>query len=225
MTWDDWAPAVARYFAMISQVDDMFGRVLAALDAAGAAQNTIVYFTSDHGDMCGSHGMLDKHYVLYDDVMAVPMAVRWPGHIAPGTVVNDYVSQCLDFAPTVEELLGREPPAHLHGHSLVPLLRGQAQSRRPAYAVASGNGQQFGLYTQRALRTDVYKYVWNLTDTDELYDLQADPGELHNRIADPALADTLADLRRDLRAELIRQEDPFARSGWLDGQLLRGCKA
>jgi arylsulfatase A-like enzyme len=77
-TWAQWAPTVARYLGEITLLDAQVGRLLAELDALGLADDTVVIYTSDHGDLCGGHGMVDKHYVMYDDVMRVPFIVRWP---------------------------------------------------------------------------------------------------------------------------------------------------
>jgi arylsulfatase A-like enzyme len=86
------------------------------------------------------------------------------------------------------------------------------------------NGAQFGLFTQRALTERRYKYIWNATDVDELYDLREDPDEMVNRIADPAFARVLADMRARLHAELAACSDNIARSRWLQGQFLSGEK-
>ena len=80
LTWEkDLAPMAARYYGVVSQLDDAVGQILNALKKSGQWEDTIVVFTSDHGDMCGSHNMLDKHYVLYDDIIRVPLMVKVPG--------------------------------------------------------------------------------------------------------------------------------------------------
>lgn len=107
--------------------------------------------------------------------------------------------------------------------SLVPLIAGQEQSR-PGYSVSASNGQQFGLYTQRSIRTGKWKYVWNLTDMDELYQLEKDCGEKINLANQEEYADTLSDLRKLLHDELLRLEDPFVKSGCLDQQLIKNKK-
>lgn len=81
--WEDWNSCVARYYGLVSQLDDAVGRILQTLEDLGLADNTIVVYTSDHGDTCGGHGMLDKHYVLYDDVTRIPLIIRWPGWQSP----------------------------------------------------------------------------------------------------------------------------------------------
>ena len=87
----------------------------------------------------------------------------------------------------------------------------------PEFAVFSSNGQQFGLFTQRGIRTERYKYIWNLTDVDEFYDLTLDPGEKVNRASDPAYREIMKDLGEKLLGELRRRGDPFA-SGWIGWQ-------
>lgn len=218
MTWDDWKPAVARYYGMVSQIDDSVGIILRALRLSGQADDTVVMFTSDHGDMCGSRGMLDKHYVLYDDVVRIPFIVSG----GKSGVCDDFVS-LLDLSPTFEELFGLEAGEY-DGMSLVPLLNGEAPDRRRVEITASSNGQQFGFYNQRMLRDKKFKYIWNLTDIDELYDLGEDPAEKTNLAYDVRYAEVVADMRRRLHAELKRQGDPFVKSGWVDRQLLEGKK-
>ncbi|GAA3404126.1 sulfatase-like hydrolase/transferase [Paenibacillus hodogayensis] len=226
--WDDWAPVVARYYGIISQMDEAVGRVLEKLRRIGAADRTIVVFTADHGDMCGSHRMMDKHYIMYDDVVHVPLLLRWPQVVQGGTRRDELVYNLLDIPPTLLELSGAEPPppGHWHGASLVPLLSGQ-QHRSPSWrdeVVASYNGQQFGLYSQRMIRTDAWKYVWNCTDIDELYDLTADPAELVNRIGDKRHADLTASLRRRLYERLLADGDALVANEWMRHQLLHGAK-
>ncbi|MEA4889240.1 MAG: sulfatase-like hydrolase/transferase [Clostridiaceae bacterium] len=222
-SWADWRSTVACYYAMVGQIDDAVGLMLNKLDELGLRQDTVVIYTTDHGDLCGGHGMLDKHYVLYDDVTRVPLIIRWPAQIAAGQRIPEYVSSCLDIGATIGSLSGLPDVKPGHGRSLAPLLQGTRQPERD-FAVCSGNGQQFGLYTQRSIRTAEWLYVWNLTDHDELYDVGKDPGQKINRADRPELQDVIHSLRRRLHAELIRRGDPFARSGWLEGQLLENRK-
>ena len=220
MTWADFEPMVRHYYGVVSQLDDAIGRILAALEAAGQAGDTIVAFTSDHGDLCGSHQMLDKHYVLYDDIVRVPLMVRFPGR-APW-VCDSLVSNCLDLPASFARWLGIGPLEVEHGRPL-PLSPEEDVSPRE-HIVSTGNGQQFGLYSTRMLRDGRYKYIWNLTDVDEFYDLAADPGELRNLIAEPAQQGRIASMRRALYDALLAQGDPFANSQWLQPQLLSGRK-
>jgi arylsulfatase A-like enzyme len=226
-TWADWAPIVARYYGIISQMDEAVGRVLDALERLGAADDTIVIFTADHGDMCGSHRMMDKHYILYDDVVHVPLIIRYPQLIRQTVTRGEPVYNLLDMAPTLLELVGLQAcdPGNLQGRSLVPLLAGDEPL--PEWrdcVVASYNGQQFGLYTQRMIRTSEWKYIWNLTDTDELYHLTEDPAELVNRIDDPDNAALIAELRRRLYDTLLADGDAAVANEWMRRQLKQGAK-
>ena len=220
MTWDDYAPMVARYFGMISQLDDAFGGLMRTLKETGQWDNTIIIFTSDHGDMCGSHQMLDKHYVLFEDNTRIPLVVKAPGYGHYET--DSFSAGCLDITYTLHELMGLEKPEVLHGRRL-PLCKEEDVNPRK-YITSSSNGQQFGLYTNRMIRGDRFKYVWNLTDIDEFYDLENDPGEKVNLIAEGAYNETIAEMRRALYEELKAHNDPFAERDWVTAQLLEGRK-
>lgn len=224
-TWEDWSKCVARYYATITQMDHSIGRVLELLRELNLEENTLILYMTDHGDMCGGHRMVDKLYVMYDDVLHIPTIACWKGVIPAGTVCDNFVVPYLDMAPTLLELWGENEPEGMHGRSLLPLLMGQEEERPRAHVVSTYNGNQFGLYVQRSLRTHDFKYIWNLTDVDELYDLRSDPEELTNCIRDPQYAEVLADLRRRLHDELKACGDSTLKRGlWLHEQLLEGRK-
>ncbi|HLH58436.1 MAG TPA: sulfatase-like hydrolase/transferase [Streptosporangiaceae bacterium] len=227
-TWDDWAPVVARYYAIVSQLDDAIGSVLRSLEDTAQADDTLVIYTTDHGDLCGSHGMMDKHYVMYDDVVRVPLILRWPGMIAPGTAVDGFTYNTLDLAPTISAITGIPAPCAGHG---APMLESRGGSLCPSRAlqerehvVSTYNGQQFGLFIQRMIRTRSWKYVWNPTDVDELYNLDDDPGEIENRIGDGACAHMLAGLRQRLYDQLLSEGDSIVANDWMARQLRDGRK-
>ncbi len=223
-TWDDWVPLVHRYWAIISQIDDAVGRVLAHLDALGVAGDTVVIFTSDHGDACGSHGLIDKHFTMYDEIVRVPLIVRWPGHVAPGSQCDAFVNHALDLAALCWTWATGAVPASVQGRSLGSLLQGQTPDDWRTAAFATYNGQQFGLYNQRMIRTRRWKYIWNLTDVDELYDLAADPYERINSIAEPGHAEVLQTLRLHLLDHLERRADPILKRPFIRPQLAEGKK-
>ncbi|MCS7462818.1 sulfatase-like hydrolase/transferase [Paenibacillus doosanensis] len=223
-TWDDWAPIAARYYAVISQTDDAVGRVLQALEASGAADDTMIVFTADHGDMCGSHGMMDKHYILYDDVVKVPLIVKYPPLTGQGGEKRGgFVCNMLDLPPTVLELLKLPVPGFFPGRSLLPWLKGEEVPDWRSEAVTTYNGQQFGLYTQRMLRTKRWKYIWNTTDVDELYDLELDPYELTNRIHDPGCRELVKTYRLRLYERLTEEGDGLVGSEWMRNQLVHNA--
>ena len=222
MTWDDWAPFVARYLGVITQLDDQVGRVMKALDERGLADDTLVVYTSDHGDLCGSHGLPDKHFVMYDDVVRVPMMMRWPGRIAPAQQLDQFISNAIDLGPTFCGAAALECPDTFAGRNILDIAAGSADWPRDDI-FASYHGNQFGSFSQRMLRDRRFKYVWNATDVDELYDLEKDPGELENIVADPQAAKILSRLRRRLAQWMREINDPLL-NGFTLRQLEEGKK-
>lgn len=207
-TWADWAPVVSTYFGSVSFHDELVGRFLRGLTERGLDDDTVVVFTADHGDMTGSHRQFNKGPYMYEDLYRVPMMVRWPGVTEPGSVVDDFASP-MDLLPTLLPAAGVTPPDGLDGVDLGPALRGEASPHARDGFFAEFSGTEFGLYSQRMLRTERWKLVYNAWDIDELYDLDADPWELHNLAGDPAHAE----VRRDLEARLWRwmhDTDPLA---------------
>jgi arylsulfatase A-like enzyme len=150
------------------------------------------------------------------------MIVRWPGVAAPGARCRAFVSSALDLALTFCQAAGAPAPDTFQGQSLLPFLVDPASGGRPdIFCVYAGN--QFGLYSQRMVRDDRWKYVWNATDVDELYDLQADLGELHNLAADPEYREELRRLRHRLVAWMQETDDRLL-NGWTRTQLIEGRK-
>jgi arylsulfatase A-like enzyme len=219
-TWDDWAPVVGRYLGEISLLDAQLGRILDAVDEL--APDTLVIYTSDHGDMCGAHGMIDKHFIMYDDVTRVPLIARWPGHVPAGATTDEFVAHAVDLAATFVELAALPVPDTFRGLSLLPTLTGAGRIERPDI-FSTYHGNQFGLYSQRMVRDRCWKYVWNATAEDELYDLQTDPAEIHNRAADPACAPELARLRPRL-VHWMEQTNDRLLNHWTRPQILEGLK-
>lgn len=207
-TWHEWSVYMHHYYAIISQTDDAIGMILNALKELSLDDNTIVIFTSDHGDAAGSHGLIDKHYVMYDEEVRVPLVVKWPGVVEPGSQSDQIVINGLDLAATIPEMAGFSFMQGV-GRSLIPLFRGEKPQNWRKYAFSDYNGQQFGLFVQRMIRNDQMKYVWNLTDIDELYDLQKDPWEMNNLISDPSYKDDLKILRQNLYVDLAERNDPI----------------
>lgn len=215
--WDEsrWAGYLALYFAMISQVDDAIGLVLKYLEEQQLLEDTLIIYTSDHGDAAGSHGMLDKHYVMYEEEIHVPLIIAGKGCIVPGNR-DGFVVHALDLGVTILEMLGLQVPESFTGISLVPMLEDREATVRD-HIFSEYNGQQFGLYTMRMVRDDRYAYIWNPTSIDELYDLREDPGQLVNRIDDPSCINILKDLRRLLLQDFAA--DPMTGSMWSRYQL------
>ena len=198
---------VRRYWGYCSYIDHQIGRVLAALEASGKAGDTIVLFTSDHGDMLAAHGFVFKlGHCGYDELLRVPFLLRCPGRIEAGSTSDALVSS-VDVLPTLLEMMRVPAPETLDGRSFVPLLRGEAEKHREALVCNSAEHNLTIVSTQ-------WKYVlnWDPRDLDELYDLVADPGEKANLAADPAHAAVVSDLRTKLMQWLEETGHPYRHS-------------
>jgi len=226
-SWDDWAPTVAAYYGIISQLDDAVGKVLDELERTGTADNTVIIFTSDHGDMCGSHGMPDKHYNMYDDVTHVPLIMKLPNVIPENAISDQLISHTLDVPRTLTDILDVEPMDTMVGHSFNHWFqRYELNEQRKVTAkpirdcvIATYHGAQFGLYCQRMIRTKKYKFIWNPTDINELYDTESDPGELNNCIGKKEYAQIELELSKELYKKLIELNDDIVKESWLAYQL------
>jgi len=192
---DDWRKVSAAYWAVITFLDAEVGRILEALRDSGAAEDTIVVFTADHGDMLGGHGLFAKGVgTAYEEVYNTPLVVRGPGIAARGELAEPLVS-LVDLAPTLLDLCGLEPLPASHGRSLRPLLEGAADEADWQDAYAEFFGQRF-VYTQRIVWHGRWKYVFSPGGVDELYDLADDPHERRNLAADPHHRETLIDMAK-----------------------------
>lgn len=221
--WSDWEKYMRSYYGVVEQLDDAVGLLVEWLEKNGLMQNTIVIFMTDHGDAAGSHGMIDKHYVLYEEEVHVPMIVRWDGVVKPGSACEQFVCSEIDLAATIPQLAGWE--FETQGASLLPILKGEKDTVNREYAFSNFNGQQFGLYTSRMVRDHRYKYIWNLTDVDEFYDLEKDPYEMKNMIGSARYKEEIKRLREVLYKDLKRRKDRIAAGRWAsDTQLLKGEK-
>jgi len=192
MTWQHFAEATACYYASITEIDVQVGRLLDVLEETGQAENTVVIYTTDHGDLMGAHGLLMKGPPPYEETYRIPLVVRWPGMTAPGTTC-DALANVMDLAPTLVEMAECAPLPTSEARSLVPLLRGKPGGEAFEQDYAEFHGQRF-FYTQRIVWWKRWKYVFNGFDFDELYDLEADPHEMTNLAPDPAYADVLREM-------------------------------
>jgi arylsulfatase A-like enzyme len=194
--------ALRHYLAFCSYEDDLFGQVLKALDEeSGEAENTLVIYTSDHGDYAAEHGLWCKGLPCFEGAYHVPLALRWPGKIKnPGKVEDNFIS-ITDFAPFFLEAAGIDPKREFAGRSFMPFIHDEKPADWKDVVVTQSNGnEQYGI--QRSVRTRDWKLVYNGYDYDELYDLNADPGETRNLLAngkyDPKHEKIIHELFREL---------------------------
>ena len=194
---DEVRESIAYYWAYCTMEDELFGQVLAALDATGQAENTLVLRLSDHGDYCAAHGLYCKGVPAFREAYNVACIARWPNGIKqPGREVDDFVTLA-DFAPTFLDLAGVTPPSDLTGRSITPFFRGEQPEGWPDAFYSQFNGVEL-YYSQRIVMTHEHKYVYNGFDFDELYDLRADPNELANQAGNPEYDEVRHDLVRKM---------------------------
>ena len=175
---------IRHFCAYCTYLDDLFGQLLAALDATGQRENTLVLYTSDHGDYCGEHGLFAKGIPCFQGAYRVPAVIRWPADVVdPGRRVDAFVSLA-DFGPTFQEVAG-VASSTATGASLLPFLQDRSPASWRDEIHTQCNGVEL-YYTQRSVMTCDFKYVFNGFDRDELYDLRADPHEMRNLADDPA---------------------------------------
>jgi len=193
----------ASYHGMVKYIDDQVGRILGKLDDLGLADQTLVIFTTDHGDMVGAHGCIGKSISsFYDDLVRIPLLMRLPGRIQPGTVVGQPVSH-VDFMPTILDYVGLPAPEKIHGRSMRPLIEGRDVPWRD-YAFCQRANRD------RMLRTQRYKYSCRLKPRCvALYDLENDPHEDRNLASDPAHAGTVRRMHRRLLEVMANDGDPM----------------
>jgi arylsulfatase A-like enzyme len=207
ITEDDYRRSRAHYYAQTEQLDAQIGRLLSALDASGQASNTLVVFTTDHGDTVGAHRMWIKGWIPYEECYRIPMIVRWPGRVKPGTRTRA-LSQLQDLAHTYVDVAGGRPMPYADGRSLVPLFNDPKTTNWRDSILCAYYGGEF-LYTQRMAITDRFKYVFNGFDQDEMYDLERDPAELENIVDRPDYAAFTGDLRARLYELMTQFDDPY----------------
>ena len=193
---------------MLAAVDEGVGELLRALEQSGQLDRTLIVFTSDHGYWYGEHGLSVERRLAYEEGIRIPVFVRYPGVIKPGTRRNQTVLT-LDFAPTLAEIAGAKPPSGLHGKSFVPLFAGNPAGWRDSFLIEHFSETVFPRTRQmgyQAIRTENWKYIHyvDLPNSDELYDLNRDLFEMRNLIAAPGAAGELAKLKAELARELAR---------------------
>jgi len=211
-----WRELRARYWGNVTLVDQSVGIILNALEESGQADNTIVVFTSDHGEMAGDHGMRGKT-VMYEESVRVPLLIRVPWLKRQIRKVSGAISH-IDLVPTLLELMGESKPGHLQGESRVPVLQGQS-TLEGTNVIIEWNESEHVDYSHRAInlpveeinrvagmpwRTLVGQDGWKLNlspvDQCELYNLGADPHELKNLFDHPKQQDRIHDMVARLRA-------------------------
>jgi len=204
--WDknQFKDYIRRYWGYCSYIDQQIGRILSALHDTDQWDNTIILFTSDHGDMVGAHGMIYKlGYCGYDELYRVPTILYIPGKTKPRSRTDALVSN-IDFLPTLLEASGISIPLDIDGKSLLPLVKGETEQHREMVFADCYNHSLI-------CREKRYKFVlnWNNREQDELYDLEADPGELTNLVYVSRYASVVASMKQRIINWLRETNHPY----------------
>ena len=200
---------IKDYLSTVAAVDENVGRLLDWVDAKGLKDDTIFVYASDQGFYLGEHGWYDKRW-MFEESLRMPLLVRWPERIRPGTRVEGMV-QNIDYAPTFLEAAGVEIPEAMHGRSMVPLLTGRPTPWRDQVWYAYYEEGEHAVPRHEGVRTRRHKLMY-LPGTKEwqLFDLETDPHELRSVHADAAYADVLSEMKGRLR----RAREQYGATPW-----------
>jgi len=198
---EDLRRAHAAYHGAVEELDEEVGRLLAVMDELDLRRDTLIIYSTDHGEMARAHGKWGK-LSLYEDSVRVPLIVAGPG-VAQGRVERAPVS-LLDVPPTIAEAVGVAAPPELRGRSLMSLARGRADPGRPPFVFAEIHGNAWPC-AAFAVRRGRWKLMEYLGQRPALYDLEQDSDEMHDLVkergeGDAKVAARLAELRADLRS-------------------------
>ena len=195
--------AVLGRLRSLMSIEEGVGEILKALKETKQLDNTVIVFTSDNGYFYGEHGLSVERRLAYEESIRMPLLVRYPRLIKPGTVLNEFALN-IDVAPTLLELAGVSAPRATEGRSLVPLLKGARGDWRKSFLIEYYSDRVFPRIRQmgyKAVRTDRWKYIHylELDGMDELYDLRSDPYEMKNIINRQDASTTLDEMKRELQ--------------------------
>ena len=206
--------AMQGYYASLAYCDELFGQVLGVLDHLGLREDTLVVFTSDHGEMLYDHRLWSKSN-FFEQSVHVPLILSWPGRLEAGN--SDALAEHVDLFPTFMDLLDLETPDSVQGRSLAPVLRGEMESNRDLVHSEQGRGI--------AMQFDGrWKFIHNGDgQRHELYDLQQDPREITNLAMDPEHGEKVEELAAQLSAWKEQDAVP-RRAGPGGGRRRRGWR-
>ena len=216
--------ALRCYYAMCKNVDDNVGRIMNFLDESGLADNTIVVFTSDHGDQHGSHNRVNK-MVPYAESVKVPLIIRWPHHISEGAT-NDALYTPIDHMTTLCGMLNLSPADTADGHNLCDSVLGRSRDSREAVLMANYSSHWDFFQTQtrwpewRGVKTRQYTYCKWIDGKEELYDDLEDPYQMDNLADSQKHWSCIKKMRKTLKDLLNDADDEFlpgtAYADWYD---------
>ena len=200
-----WQTIKSRYYGMVSLIDYNIGRILEKLKSSGLYEDTIIVFTSDHGELLGDHGILFKGPFHYDCLIRVPLIIKWGDRICGGSRINE-ISQHIDLVPSLLSYAGIPVPGGVQGRSLQPLIDGDRETIYD-YALIEHNNMAWGL-NMKTLRSQDWRMTYYAGRSfGELYDLSKDPNEFTNLWDSEDYREVRDDLKSILLDRLISTED------------------
>ncbi len=215
-TSEDWRKDRWGYYRMVEKVDGEIAKVMDALRAANIEDNTLVVFTSDHGDCAGAHRFNQKT-VFYEESVRIPLILRWKGKTS-STTCDKLINTGIDLLPTMLDAAEIKQPAKLPGRSLLPLITGQSAPGWRDYLVSQNNMSQTGrvdgikpIMEGRMVRSQRYKYCLYAHGTrrEALYDMEKDPLETRNIAGDAQYREVVLEHRALLRTFAVKHSDPL----------------
>jgi len=205
LPWSVWQEILAANYAQQTLMDEAIGKILDTLKQLELDENTMVIWTSDHGDAVASHGgHFDKDAYMPEEMIRIPFFIRYPGNIPEGIKIERLISN-IDVAPTILDAAGTEFSKPIHGKSLLSLFNKDKNNWRQDI-MCETNGH-ITKHLGRALLFKKYKYIYNENDLDELYNLEEDPFELNNLIDKKDYKDILSDMKSRLDRWRNRTDD------------------
>lgn len=197
------------YLSTVASVDESISQVLDYLESSGLRENTIVVYTSDQGFFLGEHGWFDKRF-MYEECQKMPFIISAPDYLPQGTTC-DALGMNIDFAPTFLDMAGMQVPEDMQGASFYSALKGEGAvpGRKAVYYHYYEYPAEHSVKRHYGIRTDRWKLIHFYNDVDqwELYDMAADPHEMHNVYADPANAPVLEELHALLDSVQLQYGD------------------
>jgi len=178
LTWKDWQGMIAAYWGYCTFIDHEIGRIISYLKEKNLYEDTIIIFSTDHGDMIGSHRIFNKGFQMYEETHRIPLVIRIPGESDNGKKIESFVSH-VDLFKTICDLADINVNNENDGFSLRNLIKGDNANSRDSI-FAEFHGYEPCLTSIRMVRTKKWKYIYNPFSIDELYDMESDPFEIHN---------------------------------------------
>lgn len=234
---DDWAKLSEEeraqltdwmrvYYAMTADLDDNIGRLMNSIKEMGLEENSIIVFTSDHGELFGAHGRRAKN-IFYEEAIRVPFLVKWKGHLEEG-VRRDFVFNTVDIMPSFLNMMGLPIPKEVEGTDLSSCISGKRDTEEGALMMGTGPTATYGDGNEwRAFRTKQYTYAVFKSDGQEfLFDDATDPFQMNNLVNDPAYTAIAAQIKERMAAKMKQIGDNFENNTyyekhWIEDRLIK----